>query len=352
MYFGLFDIMQVMEEKPSRRAYAEHLSDAVLADRIGLDYYFFAERHFMPVYRSTAPSVWLGAVAARTKRIRIGAMAYVLPMHVPVRLAEQISMLDHLSNGRMEVGLGLGHRVEELQAVGLDPALRQPMLIEGVVFLQRAWRGEPFDYPGQAYKYQNIYVEAPVQRPFPPLWFAGNDPEALSWASRNGLSGAIGFQSNQRLVVPAKTFREAEKYENAIEFPTGQHLALMRHLYVAESDDQAMEEMTNDIMRIGQRFAAGPRAITAARPKKMSRTDARRSVEQLMRDDVIIAGSPESCANAIANAAKLLNFDVFLANPYLTGVEQKRVRRNLRFLAAGVRTRVQELLERDAKSTP
>ncbi len=344
MLFGLFDIMQVLEETTSQRAYAEHLNDAVLADESGLDYYFVAERHFMPVYRTPSPSVWLGAVAARTKRIRIGAMAYTLPMHNPVRLAEEVSMLDHLSGGRMEVGVGLGHRPEELAAIGVDPAYRQPLLLEGVVLLQRALRGKVFDHPGQVYQFQNIYVEAPVQQPYPPLWFAGNDPEALGWAARNGLSAAIGFQPNARLTVPAKSFRTAGLYDGARVPEGGQHLALMRHLYVAESDERAMDEMTRDIMEIGERFATSPRGIAGTPPKKMSRDEARASVEQMIENDVIIGGGPETCAQAIARAARQLDADVFLANPYPTGVEAKRVRRTIRFYAGEVRRRVEELL--------
>lgn len=344
LLFGLFDIMQVLEEKTSQRAYAEHLADAVLADESGLDYYFVAERHFMPVYRSPSPSVWLGAVAARTKRIRIGALAYTLPMHNPVRLAEEVSMLDHLSGGRMEVGVGLGHRPEELRSVGVDPAYRQALLLEGVVLLQRAWRGEPFDHPGQVYQYQNLYVEAPVQRPFPPLWFAGNDPEALGWASRNGLSAAIGFQPNDRLVVPAKAFKTAEQHETATIPESGQHLALMRHLYVAESDERAIDEMTRDIMEIGERFAASPRGIAGTPPRKMSRDEARASVEQMIETDVIIGGGPDTCAANIVRAAKQLDFDLFLANPYLTGVEPKRVRRTMRLFSGAVKSRVTGML--------
>lgn len=350
LLFGLFDIMQVLEEKTSQRAYVEHLSDATLADDLGLDYYFVAERHFMPVYRSPSPSVWLGAIAARTKRIRIGALAYTLPMHNPVRLAEEISMLDHLSGGRMEVGVGLGHRTEELVSIGVDPAYRQALLLEGVVLLQRAWRGEPFDHPGQVYQFQNLYVEAPVQRPFPPLWFAGNDPEALGWASRNGLSAAIGFQPNERLTAPSKAFRGAELHENVTASAIGRHLALMRHLYVAESDDRAMEEMTRDIMEIGERFASSPRSISGTPPRKMSRAQAHASVEHMIKTDVIIGGGPETCAAAIAQAARQLGIDVFLANPYLTGVEPKRVRRSLRLFAGEVRSRVESLLMSSAGS--
>lgn len=345
--FGLFDIMQVLPEKSSQRAYAEHLADAVVADESGLDYYFVAERHFMPLYRSTAPSVWLAAVAARTKRIRLGAMAYTVPLHNPVQLAEEISMLDHLSGGRMEVGVGLGHRVEELMSLGVDPAYRQPLMLEGLVLMTRAWRGEPFSHPGQVYQYDNVYVEAPLQRPHPPLWFAGNDPEAIGWAARNGLSVAVGFQPDSRLVVPANAYRSAETTGTAATAGAGPQLALMRHIYVAESDERAMDEMTKDIMQIGAHFATIPHGINAAPPSKMTRDQARASIDQMIETDVMIAGSPETCAQRLAQTARRLKLDVFLANPYLTGVESRRVRRTIRLLASTVGPRVEQILASD-----
>jgi alkanesulfonate monooxygenase SsuD/methylene tetrahydromethanopterin reductase-like flavin-dependent oxidoreductase (luciferase family) len=211
MKFGIFDIMQIPPETPSYRAYAQHLEDAVLADELGLDFHFVAERHFMKLYRTPSPSTWLAAIAARTKRIRIGALAYTIPMHNPARLAEEISMLDHLSMGRMEAGVGLGHRPEELVSIGIDPNVRQPLLVESLVLMQKAWLGNMFSFPGQAFKFQDIYVERPIQIPHPPLWYAGNDPQAARWSARNLLSLAIGFQPNDQLVNPATAFNEEKK---------------------------------------------------------------------------------------------------------------------------------------------
>lgn len=342
MLFGLFDIMQVPPDTPSESAYAEHLAVAELADQLGLDFYFAAERHFMPFYRTPAPSVWLGAVAARTARIRIGVMAYTLPLNNPVRLAEEIAMLDHLSGGRMEVGVGLGHRVEELASMGVNPEERLPLMMEGIVLMQRAWRGEPFHHPGQMYQYHDLYVQAPVQRPYPPLWFAGTDPSAAQWAARNRISLAVGFQPTERLLAPCAVFGATWREEGGRE--PRPHLALMRHLYVAPSDEQAEQEMTRDVMRIGEVFAASPRQLAATMPRKMSRADAKTAVARMREQDVVIAGSPETCARAVAGGAGRLMVDVFLANPYLTGVESERVRRTLRLYADDVMPRVRSLL--------
>jgi alkanesulfonate monooxygenase SsuD/methylene tetrahydromethanopterin reductase-like flavin-dependent oxidoreductase (luciferase family) len=343
--FGIFDIMQVPPEVPSYRAYNRHLADAELADQLGLDYHFVAERHFMALYRTPSPSAWLGAMSQRTKRIRIGALAYTVPMHNPVRLAEDVSMLDHLSGGRMEVGVGLGHRPEELISMGIDPALRHPLLVESLVLMRKAWLGQTFEFPGTAFKYKGIRVELPVQRPHPPLWYAGNDPRAAKWAARNMVSLAIGFQPNDQLANPANAFHEQKKEENRSP-ERRPYLALMRHLYLSESDDQARQEMIDDLQQIGRAFAAGPREIPSVDPSELpDRAEAEKQLEQLLQNDVAIGGSPETCARKLADTSKQLGLNVLLANPYLTGLEPERVQRTIRLYAEEVAPQVRTLME-------
>jgi alkanesulfonate monooxygenase SsuD/methylene tetrahydromethanopterin reductase-like flavin-dependent oxidoreductase (luciferase family) len=343
--FGIFDIMQVPPETPSYRAYSRHLADAELADELGLDYHFIAERHFMALYRTPSPTAWLGAMSQRTKRIRIGALAYTVPLHNPVRLAEDISMLDHLSGGRIEAGVGLGHRPEELAGLGIDPALRHPLLVESLVLMRKAWLGQSFDFPGTAFKFNAVRVDVPIQLPHPPLWYAGNDPRAAKWAARNLVSLAIGFQPNDQLQNPASAFHEQKKEENR-EHGKRPYLALMRHLYVAESDAVARQEMIEDLQRIGQAFAAGPRELPSVDPSDLpDRAQAEEQLEQLLENAVVIGGSPETCAQRIAETSTQLGLNVFLANPYLTGLEPDRVQQTIRLYANTVAPRVRSLLK-------
>jgi alkanesulfonate monooxygenase SsuD/methylene tetrahydromethanopterin reductase-like flavin-dependent oxidoreductase (luciferase family) len=343
--FGIFDIMQVPPEVPSYRAYNRHLADAELADQLGLDYHFVAERHFMGLYRTPSPTAWLGAMSQRTKRLRIGALAYTLPLHNPVRLAEDVSMLDHLSGGRMEVGVGLGHRPEELVSMGIDPALRHPLLVESLVLMRKAWLGQTFEFPGTAFKFKGIRVELPVQLPHPPLWYAGNDPKAAKWAARNLVSLAIGFQTDEQLANPANAFHEQKKEDNR-EPGRRPYLALMRHLYIAESDDQAREEMIEDLQKIGRAFAAGPREIPSVDTSELpDRSGAEQQLEQLLENDVVIGGDPETCAEKLASTTRKLGLNVFLANPYLTGLEPERIQRTIRLYAEDVVPQVRSLLK-------
>lgn len=345
MEFGIFDIMQVPPEVPSYRAYQRHLADAELADQLGLDYHFIAERHFMALYRTPSPTAWLGAISQRTRKIRIGALAYTVPMHNPVRLAEDVSMLDHLSGGRIEVGVGLGHRPEELVSVGIEPALRHPLLVESLVLMRKAWLGQTFDFPGTAFKYRGVRVDVPIQLPHPPLWYAGNDPRAASWSARNMVSLTIGFQPDEQLINPANAFHE-QKREEKRDPGKRPYLALMRHLYVADSDEQARNEMIDDLQKIGRAFAAGPRDLPSVDPSELpDRSGAEQQLDELLKNQVVIAGSPESCARQLAETSRYLGLDVFLANPYLTGLEPERVQRTIRLYAEQVAPEVRSLLK-------
>src|SRR5688572_6989500 len=140
---GLFDILQVdpTDVAGHGEVYARRLDDLAFADELGFAVAFSAERHFMPGYRCPAPGPWLGAATQRTQRLRLGVLAYTLPIHPPAALAEEIAVLDHLSGGRLEVGVGLGHRAEELVALGVDPAQRIAVFQERLAILRALWSG-------------------------------------------------------------------------------------------------------------------------------------------------------------------------------------------------------------------
>jgi alkanesulfonate monooxygenase SsuD/methylene tetrahydromethanopterin reductase-like flavin-dependent oxidoreductase (luciferase family) len=324
--FGLFDILQVDPDRPTGETLREHLGHAELADQLGFDYIFFAERHFMPLYRAATPGLLLARLSATTTRARLGVMAYTLALHNPALLAEEISALDHLTGGRLEVGVGLGHRPQELAALGLPVEHRQAIFMEALVMLHGLWGGEPYSMDGGLFHLRDVLVDAPFQRPNPPLWYAGSDPDAAGWAARNGLSLAIGFQPDDALRAPAVAFRA--------ELPDGtsSKLAIMRHVYVAESDELARDEMVADLVRIGAELAVNPRGTDAASTPP-TEADAERQRADLLAKQVIVAGSPATVAGELARSMQTLNADVFLANAHLAGVDDGRVRRTLTLLA-------------------
>lgn len=336
--FGVFDIMQVDQSLPTADSVASHLSVAREADRLGLDYVFVAERHFMPMYRAASPGLLLANLAATTGRVRLGVLAYTLPLHHPALLAEEISMLDHLSGGRLEVGIGLGHRPVEIDSLGLPSQHRQPLFLESFALLRRLWSGDPVTFRGAAYRVQDVLVDRPLQRPYPPLWYAGNDPVAADWAARSGMSLAVGFQSDEQLEVPAAAFTAARRDD------TQSRLAVMRNVYVAPTDDEAREDIIGDLMRIGADLLANPRGVDTSAMAAPTRATAERQHADHDARQSIVSGGPEHVAAALAATMSTLGADIFLANVHLAGVNESRVRRSLTLFANDVIPRVRRLL--------
>jgi len=331
--FGLFDILQVDPAIPTSESVQAHLDHARIADELGLEYIFVAERHFMPLYRAATPGLLLASLAATTANARLGVMAYTLALHNPVLLAEEISALDHLSGGRLEVGVGLGHRPQEIAGLGVPAEHRQPIFLEALLMMRQLWQGKPYNYDGAMFHVRDVQVDPPYQRPHPPLWYAGNDPQAANWAARHGLNLALGFQPDEALKSPAEAFGSERG-----------HLAIMRHIYVAESDEAAREEITADLMRVGEQLAANPPNPSAPPTPAPDRAEADRQRADLIARQVVVAGSPETVAGEIARTLTTLNADVFLANIHLSGVDDIRLRATLLRYAADVVPRVRAIL--------
>lgn len=339
--FGLFDIMQIDPGRPTREILLERLGHHQEADRLGFDYIFLAERHFMPMYRATSPGLLLARLSETTNQARLGVLAYTLALHHPVLLAEEISTLDHLTNGRLEVGIGLGHRPQEIAALGYPAEHRQGIFLDNLLIMRKAWDGKPFQYDGALHRVFGALVDPPLQRPHPPLWFAGGNPEATGWASRNGLSLAVGFKSDDDLLPAVEAYREEDPPEAAPR----QRLALMRHVYVADSDEQAREEIIADLQKLGDVLAAMPGGAPPDLPPPPSREEAERMYKDQLERQIIVPGSPATVAAAIAQSMRKLGANTFLANVHLTGVEDARVRRTLQLFADEVAPEVRRQMQ-------
>jgi alkanesulfonate monooxygenase SsuD/methylene tetrahydromethanopterin reductase-like flavin-dependent oxidoreductase (luciferase family) len=336
---GLFDIMQIDPTDQSSHAevYRRRLDDWAYADEIGLEIAFTAERHFMGHYRSSAPTVWVSAASQRTRTMRLGVLAYTLPLHPPVQLAEEIAVLDQVSGGRLEIGVGLGHRPEELAAIGIEPGQRIPIFQERLAIMQALWTGGQVAVESPHNPVRDVAINPiPLQEPQPPLWYAGANPDAAHWAGSVGMSLAIGFAPLRNLVPTTAAFRAALQARQQVPdygaLPGEGRIALMRHIYLAESDERARSEMIDDLVRLhALNHATGEGSRADLREKATAEADG------LIRDEIYLAGSPETVARAIAFANRTVGINVVIGNPYGAGIDDERVRRTLRFLATDVR---------------
>jgi alkanesulfonate monooxygenase SsuD/methylene tetrahydromethanopterin reductase-like flavin-dependent oxidoreductase (luciferase family) len=156
------------------------------AEQLGFDDVWLSEHHFVDDAYSPSMLAIGCAIAARTKRIRIGTSVLLLPLHDPVRTAEDAVTLDVISNGRLELGLGVGYRVEEFTGFNIDPKERAKRMDEGIEIIQRLFNGERFTFEGKHYTYRDIQLfPRPVQKP-PKLWIAGFSNVAVRRAARVG----------------------------------------------------------------------------------------------------------------------------------------------------------------------
>src|SRR5450432_245406 len=137
MQFGIFD-QNDRGPSPLAEQYENRLKLIEFYDRAGFRTYHMSEHHSTPLNLTPSPSVFLAAVAQRTKRLRLGALVYVLPAHHPLRLAEEICMLDHLSGGRIEVGIGCGASPHELTYFGIEPESAPAMYVEAYHVIMQA----------------------------------------------------------------------------------------------------------------------------------------------------------------------------------------------------------------------
>jgi alkanesulfonate monooxygenase SsuD/methylene tetrahydromethanopterin reductase-like flavin-dependent oxidoreductase (luciferase family) len=198
-----------------------------------------SEHHATPLNLTPSPSVFLAAIAQRTTRLRFGALVYVLPAHHPLRLAEEICMLDHLSSGRVEVGIGRGASPHELNYFGVDADAAPSMYVEAYqVMMQALTRGE-VNFAGKHYQFAKVPIEAkPLQRPHPPLWYAVPVPEGAAWPAQNGINVVCGGPVARVREITDRYRAEWAAAGNALaELPL---VGINRFVLAADSDREAM----------------------------------------------------------------------------------------------------------------
>jgi alkanesulfonate monooxygenase SsuD/methylene tetrahydromethanopterin reductase-like flavin-dependent oxidoreductase (luciferase family) len=224
-------------EGHGRDRYAEVVALAEHAEAAGLSGLWVAEHHFQPGGTCPSPPVLLAACAARTTRLRLGVMVSVLPFHRPVDLAEEYALLDQLSHGRVNLGVGSGYIPVEFEGFGVDPASKRDRFDRSLEWLVEAFAGREVrtsDEPGSAPVTLNV---RPVQEPHPPLWIAVQRREAIPFvARRNGSIALIPYATVSgvpELADEIGEFRAAQPPRSPAEVAVG------LHLYAGDHPDRA-----------------------------------------------------------------------------------------------------------------
>lgn len=237
MKFGVFDHVD-----SSGNPLDQHLEDRLLLaevyDRSGIHGYHIAEHHGTPLGFAPSPGLLLAAIAQRTTRIRLGPLIYILPLYEPLRLIEEICMLDALSNGRLMLGAGKGVSPFELRFFGVDPSQSQAQYEEALDCIMAGLTSDELSFEGRFYQYEKVPMTLkPVQKPHPELWYGVLSPESVIWAARNRVN-VVTLALDER----ARDITDRYRREWAAMGRPAEQLPLMgvsRHVVVAESDDEA-----------------------------------------------------------------------------------------------------------------
>lgn len=224
------------------RTYAEHLEAWETMDRLGYDGIGFNEHHTSPYGLMNSPNLMAAAVAQRTQRIKLLIYGNLLPLHDPLRLAEELAMLDCISNGRIVSGFARGiPREYNVYKVPLKES--RARFEEAWEIISRAWTAESFSYQGTFWSYENVAIwPRPVQQPHPPVWVpVSGSKESIEWAARHNIPITPGL-------VPARGLREdiIGHYARCLAQHgyrlTPDHLIIQASAYVADSKAQAVCE--------------------------------------------------------------------------------------------------------------
>ena len=240
MKFSIFYVICPEGDESEADAYQKVMEQCQAADELGYYCAWFAEHHFSKVGMCPDPLLWCAALAQKTKNIRLGTAISIMPFHNPVRLAEQAAVVDLLSGGRLELGVGRGSQPKEFKTFGVKPSESRKRLVEGMEIVSRLLEGEQVTFEGEYYQCKDVQIfPQPIQKPRPPIWLAGTSPETYTYAGKNGfkIMASAGFKGPQ-------VYREKMKlYEEAVAAAGGDtsdiDYTMTHRFYVCEDNEQA-----------------------------------------------------------------------------------------------------------------
>ncbi len=300
-------------------------------ERLGFHDIWVTEHHFSG-YGGTIPHppTFLAAIARTTQKIRLGVAISVLPFHQPFELAEAYAMVDVISNGRLEFGVGKGSEPVEYRRAGVSPDKATVHMKEATAIIQQAWSDEPVNFHGELFEYADVNVlPKPVQRPHPPIWVgAAKSEDTFRWAGENGFNL---MTLPYMYATPDFLHKNIGVYKEALS-QTGHRKGEILgkfHIYVTDSIDQAVRDTEPHLKNYhAAHKAADPNRETVLRP----RTDFASEIEK----GFIIAGDPQRCIDAIHRWQEEVGLTTMSGTFHFGGMPQEMALKNIRLFAERV----------------
>jgi natural product biosynthesis luciferase-like monooxygenase protein len=341
--FGIFGIFDYW---PHVKSVSQYFSDvlhlAQKAEALGYDSFWVSEHHFTN-YGGILPrpQILLAALAQRTRSIRLGTAVSLVPFDSPVRLAEDFGLIDVLSGGRLEFGVGRGLFGFEYDGLGVEQDEGRARLEEGVKVIREAWQSEQLSYHGRFINVDNLTVlPRPLQKPHPPLYVAAVSPESYDWAARDGHSilQVLYFAPIERTAQEVTRYR-ALLGQNRHD-PSKKRLVAVSPTHVSATSESARREAAEPLMNyVGMVSALLPtetkseqyRAYTKLRPAMKKLT-----YDVLYSERPTVIGDPAQVIQRIESMSRTLGIDEFVSFVNFGGISHELTLQSMEIFATRV----------------
>jgi alkanesulfonate monooxygenase SsuD/methylene tetrahydromethanopterin reductase-like flavin-dependent oxidoreductase (luciferase family) len=343
MKIGLFDHVE-HGQRPLTTLFDERLRFAEAADAAGFYCLHVAEHHATPLNLVPVPGVYLGAMARATRRMRLGPLVYLLPLYSPLRLIEEISMLDHLSYGRLDVGIGRGVSPFELKYHKVEHDRSRDIFIDAFECLSAGLVTDTLSYKGEHYVYENVPIALrPLQQPHPPFWYASSNEIGSTWGGEHGLHyvtlGPTPFaKSNIEAYKAALKKRGAPAHPKA-DFPGGAVIGVQRHIFVADTDAEAhrFAKPAMDFHLAHINWLRDKHGVSGA-SSLTSRLNTPRGAnyEACIADGSVVSGSPQTVRTELERQIKELGINYLLTYLFLGTMSLAEALRSLDLFSSEV----------------
>ena len=316
---------------PSYDVYYQQILEQIeLAEELGWECFMFNEHHFLGYGGLVAnPAVLLAAAAARTSRIRLGPCIAILPLRQPLQSAEEYAMVDAVSGGRLEFGIGSGNTALDYRVFGIAGEEGRERMEEALAVILKAWSKERFSHQGKFWRFEEITLyPRPAQQPHPPIWVAGTSAETLEWAGRNGYHiMTVGHPH-----PPDKVRVGVEAWKKGLS-EAGYHLK-ERHcqFHVRTCVDENSERA---------RAVASPAITRYDVISRIGRKSSLPEAENYDWEGMLAAGrnlygNPEQCVQTIRNAMRHYYFDTLTTTFSFGGIAHEQIKKSMRLFAKEV----------------
>jgi natural product biosynthesis luciferase-like monooxygenase protein len=332
--FGMLHLLENPSGKTERQIVDEQMAILQAAEDLGFDSVWPAEHHFSEYGYCVSSALMLAALAKTTKRIRLGTGIVVLPFHNPIRVAEEYALLDLMSGGRVDLGIGRGYQPHEFRGYGVAQEKSRGIFNESIEIILQAWTRERVNFKGVHFTIEDVQVRPkPLQKPHPPIWMAALSPESFVQAGRKGFNllcaPVFGFGGKSGL-ENLEAYRQALR--DAGHDPASKQIAALCMIYTAKSAEQAARDFADPVIwyyRTFSKYIAPPPGeppIKTYEPYIATRDLAAAVTwEQLQGLGAVICGTPDRCAQRIAELRDSLGFTTLLCWTRLGGLDHRKV---------------------------